>query len=365
MSGIGVASLGHAHPALARALARSGGDAAAHVEPVLPSAAGRAGRAALGAHGPRARVLLQQRHRGHRSLPEVRAPLLARGGETGADEVRRVHARVSRPDDGLAVGDLGRALPRAVRAARSRRDVRRRRRPGRAGRARRRRRRPPSSSSRFRAKAACGRCRRRSPARSTPACRRTGRAAHRRRSAVAARGRTGPFLLQPGDRPDAGSRSRSARRSAPACRSARRWSASRVAAAVAPGDHGTTYGGNLLACRAALTFLDALDGGSAVDRCRAYRRTCSRGCRRSPPRHAAVIEDVRGAGLIAGLELTSDAAPVVERGARARAAREPHGDDRRAAAAAVHRDRTRRGRSRGHPDGRNGGGVTGLGGIRQ
>ena len=34
-----------------------------------------------------------------------------------------------------------------------------------------------------------------------------------------------------------------------------------VAAAVSYGDHGTTYGGNLLACRAALVFLDALDAG--------------------------------------------------------------------------------------------------------
>jgi len=34
-----------------------------------------------------------------------------------------------------------------------------------------------------------------------------------------------------------------------------------VAKAAVPGDHGTTYGGNLLACRAALTFLDVLQGG--------------------------------------------------------------------------------------------------------
>src|SRR6476646_961450 len=34
-----------------------------------------------------------------------------------------------------------------------------------------------------------------------------------------------------------------------------------VAAAVAPGDHGTTYGGNLLACRAALVFLETVEGG--------------------------------------------------------------------------------------------------------
>ena len=35
----------------------------------------------------------------------------------------------------------------------------------------------------------------------------------------------------------------------------------RVAAAIAYGDHGTTYGGNLLACRAALFYLDQLEGG--------------------------------------------------------------------------------------------------------
>jgi acetylornithine/N-succinyldiaminopimelate aminotransferase len=37
--------------------------------------------------------------------------------------------------------------------------------------------------------------------------------------------------------------------------------AERIAAAVSPGDHGSTYGGNLLACRAALVFLDALTTG--------------------------------------------------------------------------------------------------------
>ena len=37
--------------------------------------------------------------------------------------------------------------------------------------------------------------------------------------------------------------------------------ADNVAATIAAGDHGTTYGGNLLACRAALDVLDALDGG--------------------------------------------------------------------------------------------------------
>ena len=35
----------------------------------------------------------------------------------------------------------------------------------------------------------------------------------------------------------------------------------RIASQISAGDHGSTYGGNLLACRAALTFLDVLQGG--------------------------------------------------------------------------------------------------------
>ena len=57
-------------------------------------------------------------------MPQVRAPLLARAGDA-ADDVRRLQALVPRPDDGRGVGDLGRSLPRAVRAARAGRHVRR------------------------------------------------------------------------------------------------------------------------------------------------------------------------------------------------------------------------------------------------
>ena len=39
----------------------------------------------------------------------------------------------------------------------------------------------------------------------------------------------------------------------------------RVAAAARPGDHGSTYGGNLLACRAALVFLDELTTGGLME----------------------------------------------------------------------------------------------------
>ena len=156
LSGIGVASLGHAHPGLAARDRGSGADAAPHVEPVLPPAAGTAGRAARRPVGPAARVLLQQRHRSRRSVPEVRAPLLVHEGRT-ARRVHRARGIVPRPDVRRAVGHLRRALPRAVRAAAARRDVRAgrttRRRSPRPCRRRRRR----SSPSRCRARAASGR----------------------------------------------------------------------------------------------------------------------------------------------------------------------------------------------------------------
>ena len=83
-----------------------------------------------------------------------------------------------------------------------------------------------------------------------------------------------------------------------------------VAAAAAPGDHGTTYGGNLLACRAALVFLDALKGGllDSISRVSAHLFAGLRGL---ADRHGDAVVDVRGAGLIAGIELNRDATDVV------------------------------------------------------
>lgn len=83
----------------------------------------------------------------------------------------------------------------------------------------------------------------------------------------------------------------------------------KVAEAISPGDHGTTYGGNLLACRAALVFLDELDRGL-----QAHIRTVSghlfEGLRALQTKHP-VIADVRGLGLIAGVEFSKDPSAVV------------------------------------------------------
>ena len=84
----------------------------------------------------------------------------------------------------------------------------------------------------------------------------------------------------------------------------------RVAAAAKPGDHGTTYGGNLLACRAALVFLDELSNG-LMDHVVAIGAYLERGLRAIASRRPA-IKEVRGAGVMWGLDLDKPAAPVVE-----------------------------------------------------
>ncbi|MGE3842444.1 MAG: aspartate aminotransferase family protein [Vicinamibacterales bacterium] len=83
----------------------------------------------------------------------------------------------------------------------------------------------------------------------------------------------------------------------------------RVAQAVQFGDHGTTYGGNLLACRAALYVLDQLELGLLAQIRRSGQRL-SEGFNRLAARHAA-IQEVRGKGVIWGLALDRDASPVV------------------------------------------------------
>jgi len=85
----------------------------------------------------------------------------------------------------------------------------------------------------------------------------------------------------------------------------------KVADGIALGDHGSTYGGNLLACRAALCFLDELDAGGLLGRVSRVGDHLERQLRAMAGRHP-LIKEVRGSGLMWGLELTTDAAAVVQ-----------------------------------------------------
>jgi acetylornithine/N-succinyldiaminopimelate aminotransferase len=85
----------------------------------------------------------------------------------------------------------------------------------------------------------------------------------------------------------------------------------RVAAAAAFGDHGSTYGGNLLACRAALVFLEELVDGGLMSHVARIGVHAEARLHALASRHP-YIRDVRGAGLIWGLELDRPAAPIVD-----------------------------------------------------
>ena len=87
-----------------------------------------------------------------------------------------------------------------------------------------------------------------------------------------------------------------------------------VAAALAYGDHGTTFGGNLLACRAALVCLDQLSEG-LMEHVKTVGTHLETRLREMQKKYPAII-DVRGAGLMWGIELNMDAAPVHEAATR-------------------------------------------------
>ena len=80
----------------------------------------------------------------------------------------------------------------------------------------------------------------------------------------------------------------------------------RVADAITFGDHGSTYGGNLLACRAALVFLDAIEGG-LLNRVERAGHRLERGLRALAAEHQTIGE-IRGAGLMWGFDVEPDIA---------------------------------------------------------
>jgi acetylornithine/N-succinyldiaminopimelate aminotransferase len=85
----------------------------------------------------------------------------------------------------------------------------------------------------------------------------------------------------------------------------------RIAKAAVFGDHGSTYGGNLLACRAALVFLEELVDRDLLSHVAQTGAHLEEGLR-AIGRRRSIVRDIRGAGLMWGLELDRPAAPVVD-----------------------------------------------------
>jgi acetylornithine/N-succinyldiaminopimelate aminotransferase len=83
-----------------------------------------------------------------------------------------------------------------------------------------------------------------------------------------------------------------------------------VAKAFGPGSHASTFGGNPLACAAALAVFRVLLEGRVLDQARRMGDYLSKGLSECKDRHHAV-RDVRGLGLLQGLEVEMDAKTVV------------------------------------------------------
>ncbi len=84
-----------------------------------------------------------------------------------------------------------------------------------------------------------------------------------------------------------------------------------VAAAFTPGSHGSTFGGNPLACAGALAVFRVLLEGGLLERSRRVGEYLAKGlqeCKASLPR---IVTDVRGVGFLQGMELSVPGAPVV------------------------------------------------------
>lgn len=84
-----------------------------------------------------------------------------------------------------------------------------------------------------------------------------------------------------------------------------------VANCVVTGDHGTTFGGNPLACRLAHYIVSRLSSPDLQASVLAKERLFRAGFERLRLRFPSQVKEIRGRGLILGVQLTQDPTPIV------------------------------------------------------
>lgn len=86
-----------------------------------------------------------------------------------------------------------------------------------------------------------------------------------------------------------------------------------VAASFQPGTHGSTFGGNPLACAAARATLEVLlEDSFLLNNCRRIGKLFMERLEKLKDDFPDIIAEVRGKGLMIGLELTKEGGPIVE-----------------------------------------------------
>lgn len=87
----------------------------------------------------------------------------------------------------------------------------------------------------------------------------------------------------------------------------------KVASVFKPGDHGTTFGGNPVACAAALAFLEVLQEDNLLMECQLkgeYFQEKLEGVKQKFP---ALVKEIRVIGLMVGLEVSKEGPAIVEK----------------------------------------------------
>ena len=86
----------------------------------------------------------------------------------------------------------------------------------------------------------------------------------------------------------------------------------RLARVFKPGDHGGTFGGNPLACAAVYATLATIKSEGLVEKVAQKGEYFMGELKKLQEKYPAKVKEVRGRGLILGMELTSEGRPVVE-----------------------------------------------------
>jgi len=87
----------------------------------------------------------------------------------------------------------------------------------------------------------------------------------------------------------------------------------KIASSFKPGDHGTTFGGNPVACAMAIAFIKVLEEEDLIGKCQKkgeYFKDKLKGLKEKYPEK---VEEVRGLGLMVGMELKEEGQEIVKK----------------------------------------------------